>query len=68
MDFFNHKARTLERDVHIIIEGSLDAGTRYLDARFDKYSAGRSKIEEVKGREHEDWLIDKHIEVLARSS
>jgi hypothetical protein len=63
IDFFRFEHRKFERDVLVIVMGSLDAGVKQLarefkltESRFDTRLAGTTP-------EQEDWIIDDFIDI-----
>jgi hypothetical protein len=68
-DSFDGEYESFQWDVHILIEGTLRAGIRYLDSDADSELA---KIEEWMKKptssEYEDHLVDLHVDVLSTNA
>jgi hypothetical protein len=63
-DFFDHERDYFERDLHIIIVGSFDAGMEQLAMEFTKDSAKlEADINKTTG-DHQQWLVDSHAELM----
>jgi hypothetical protein len=68
-DRFADECWSFQWDVHILIAGTLDASTAYLDINADKELAKIEEwIEKPTSAEYQEHLVDQHVEVLARNA
>ncbi len=69
MEFYRGAYDQFQWDVHVLIQGTLHAGIRYLDAEASKELA---KIEEVIKKpiddEYHQHLVEEHVDILATNS
>jgi hypothetical protein len=69
MDFYGDEYRQFQRDVHLLILGTLEASIRYLDSQTRTELV---KIEDVMKQplddEYQQHLVDEHVDVLSTNS
>lgn len=65
LDFYESEYQQFQRDVHILIEGTLDASIEYLSTRV------KSDLAQIEGAlkkayddDHQQHLVDEHVDVL----
>jgi hypothetical protein len=69
LDFYDDEYHQFQWDVHILIQGTLDASVRYLDARAPVDLANiKAAIEKSQDTEYQHYLVDEHVEVLETNS
>lgn len=69
MDVFRDEFERFQRDVHILIVGTLSASIRYLDqkARTELESINTA-LERAKSDDYQQHLVDEHVDVLATNN
>jgi hypothetical protein len=69
LDFYEDEYHQFQRDVHVLIKGTLEASTRYLDAQVPIDLAQiKAAIDKSHDTEHQHYLVDEHVEVLETNS
>jgi hypothetical protein len=69
MDFYEHEYQQFQWDVHILIEGTLEASIRDLNARAKTDLAQiETALDKATDAEYAQHLVDEHVDVLATGS
>jgi hypothetical protein len=66
IDVYWDEFEQFQWDVHILIEGTLFASIQYLDKRAkERLSEIQSSLDKATADEHQQYLVDEHVDVLA---
>ena len=69
VDFYDDEYQQFQWDVHILIEGTLDASLRYLDKQIQTDLAEiKIALDKSHDDEHQHHLVDEHVDVLETNS